>query len=177
MASDQIFPRLGGWHHIPGLCIAVIRDAGDHLNSTSHVIQQTRPEETCLLHMSTLAHKCHRESNAHVIYSCLDKHVQNEFVCKLQSTCMLRGRPYYWSGSGAGGNREKNSEALLQEKINFERHSPEKNILWEVLSRKKIFERPCFLYGRGSWEKINSFRKFPLPPRSLMVDPLVFVRT
>ena len=53
-------------------------------------------------------------------------------------------------GKRPEGNREKKiSEALLQEKINFQRHSPGKNKFSEALSRKKLILR-----GSPQWKKI-----------------------
>ncbi len=63
-------------------------------------------------------------------------------------------------GWGRRKSRKKILEALLQEKINFRRHSPGKKILRGLAEEKIKFGRPCrgnFLYGRGSREKINSF--------------------
>ena len=66
--------------------------------------------------------------------------------------------------------QEKKLKTLLQEK---------KNTL-KGLTEEKTFERPCrareeIFYGRGLWKKKNSFQKFPPPPRSLLVVPLVII--
>ncbi len=79
---------------------------------------------------------------------------------------LILGDDHYWSGGGAGGNRVKKIRrpfsvkkymlrGTLWEKINFERHPPGKNKIWEALPRKK-------------WKKKIIFANFLRPPLMLM---------
>ncbi len=99
--------------------------------------------------------------------------------------CRVKKTPHSYSkgttindlGGGLRKLKKKNWEALLQEKINFERHSQEKNKFWAALHRKKEIlrglakEKSIIRKGFPGKNKFISKKFPPPPPSSLMVVP------